>query len=625
MKTNCTTCYLPRILPTLRAAYLLIIAVVLNLGGCGGQEQIVIPPPAAPPANVAAVPTVETANQQLGIQPPAAPDVPVQDLGAESATGSDERRSLFGSDSGNDTERTDQGFGAAPTDSGLAQNNLDASGQGLFGSGLAAGASGSGAAVGYAHLTNFFQQSCYRCHSALENKGGVRLDQLGDDVAKHAELYRSILTQLESGAMPPAESGQPDPQQKALVIQHLRDAVSALPEPSFIELAEAEFKRGEYQRAKQLFYAQVLSVDDSQAAEYLKNIRLYRPKVAKPEELKAANDFAVDVKPRLVTELTFAVGIDLDAAPNVTEVRPIGVKQMGGTGGFGAGDYSGGAGPASKLESFEDLTGDYGKALVAAFSTRKSEGKYGELFKQLSAKVASSQATNDVGGANMFPGLMSDRSAESAQMALGGTADSGIGGGAVSSGKRTLAEQNLTHGLIYVGTGSMSELLKKSNGLAVDGIFVFDVKATRNARSGLVTNDTRMRFLLPSGKVIATSSKTLKNTDVERAAAQGKSSDDVRSQVDQVFARLDQILFLDDVPKMNAKSALKHLHALVHSETPVLQTMAEARLLHSKGIISQEQLETIYQIVMEGNEGVTLATGSSDDRKLVLGLLLEKL
>jgi hypothetical protein len=53
--------------------------------------------------------------------------------------------------------------------------------------------------------------------------------------------------------------------------------------------------------------------------------------------------------------------------------------------------------------------------------------------------------------------------------------------------------------------------------------------------------------------------------------------------------------------------------------------MAEARLFHSKGIISQQQLETIYQIVMEGNEGVTLASGSPEDRKLVLGLYLEKL
>jgi hypothetical protein len=188
-----------------------------------------------------------------------------------------------------------------------------------------------------------------------------------------------------------------------------------------------------------------------------------------------------------------------------------------------------------------------------------------------------------------------------------------------------MADQPLSGGLTYIGTGSMSELLKKSNGLAVDGIFIFDVKATRNARNGIVTNDTRMRFLLPSGKVIATASKTLKNTDIERAAAQGKSSDDVKTQVDQVFARLDQLLLLDEVPKMSDKSALKHLHTLVHSEAPVLQTMAEARLFHSKGIISQQQLETIYQIVMEGNEGVTLASGSPEDRKLVLGLYLEKL
>jgi hypothetical protein len=614
MNLSSTICNLPSPTTALSAARLLGIAAVLTLVGCGGQDDTVIPPPAAPPANVAAVPTVETVNQQLGAQPPAdaAPVVPVQDPGAELATGADERRGLFGSESGIESQSNDQGEGALPADQAFAQNNLDASGQGLLGGGLAVGVAGSGAAGGFQNLNGFFQQSCYRCHSNFESKGGVRLDQMDDNVAKHADLYRSVLAQLESGAMPPAEAGQPDPQQKALAIEYLRNAVSTLPEPSFIEQAESEFKRGDFQRAKQLFYAQVLSVDDSQAAEYLKNIRLYRPKVAKPEELKASNDFAVDVKPRLVTELTFAVGIDLDAGPNVTEVKPIGVKQISGAGGFGGGVPGG----ASMLESFEDLTGEYGAALIAAFGARKGEGKYGELFKQLIPTKASQPAAT-----NAAAGLMDDRGAQFGQGAFQGVADSAMGGGA----NKTMADQPLSGGLTYIGTGSMSELLKKSNGLAVDGIFIFDVKATRNARNGIVTNDTRMRFLLPSGKVIATASKTLKNTDIERAAAQGKSSDDVKTQVDQVFARLDQLLLLDEVPKMSDKSALKHLHTLVHSEAPVLQTMAEARLFHSKGIISQQQLETIYQIVMEGNEGVTLASGSPEDRKLVLGLYLEKL
>lgn len=519
-------------------------------------------------------------------------------------------------------------------------------------------------------LTGFVQQYCISCHSANNPKGEFRLDQISDQVESQAQVWKSVLGVLEDGSMPPRQSGQfgqprqPDESIRQQVIDFIRSKLGPDAQATFLQQAEKAFQKGDSEEALRLFYAHTLVVDDTQAAELLDHIRLYRPKVAKPEDLIANNESAVTVKPGLKTQLKLAVGIILKADSNVTDVKPIGTRQGAGGGSMGdAGDLGlgrlGGRGDSStatddsKLKAFEDLTGDYGKELVSAFLSRRNDGKYGTLFSTLkidptSPDVEAGPAVAGAGGPDADFGLGESGDDFGGSLDLGGGAapsrgppgrgvpggfapgggglgGMGLGGADNQPSTRTLPGQNLANGLVYLGKGTINELLKKAADSGSDGLFVFDISSNKNNRSNRVTTDTRLRFLLASGKVVVTSPRTLNNWEIERAAAQNKEADDVQKQVDAVFARLDEVLSVDSIPQMSETAALKHLHGQLHAGESSLQIMAQARLFQSKGIISPEQLAMIYQIVLEGNEGLSLATGSEADKKLVLETVMPQL
>lgn len=204
---------------------------------------------------------------------------------------------------------------------------------------------------------------------------------------------------------------------------------------------------------------------------------------------------------------------------------------------------------------------------------------------------------------------------------------SGLGGGgaAGSTSSVTLADKELASGLTYLGVGSVSKLLRKAVAINADGLFLFDIKAALNPRNRIVTNDTRLRFMLVSGKVVATASRTLKNIDIDRAIKQNIDSDEVQKQIDHVFGRLDDILVFENVPKMSGTAAMRHIHSQYHAGVEPLKLMAHARLYYLNGIISSDQLSTVYQVILEGNDGLSLAEGTEADRQLVLNMLMPDL
>ncbi|MFO0939563.1 MAG: hypothetical protein U0930_02230 [Pirellulales bacterium] len=167
-------------------------------------------------------------------------------------------------------------------------------------------------------------------------------------------------------------------------------------------------------------------------------------------------------------------------------------------------------------------------------------------------------------------------------------------------------------------------MFKKAMEAGVDGLIIVDVDASIKNRNGIVSNKTSFRFMLPSFKVVATGgSKPIENTEVELK----QDTEVVQKRVDQLFNQIDTILNVGDIPQtISPASAMKQLHAKIHTGgADRLQIMAEARMFHAKGIISNDQLETVYQVVLEGNEGVALANGTVDDKKLVMTSYTEKL
>ncbi len=62
-----------------------------------------------------------------------------------------------------------------------------------------------------AQLEPFLKQHCFKCHGPEKQKGDIRLDTLGLDLAKleNLEIWQGVLDQLNLGEMPPKKETQP--------------------------------------------------------------------------------------------------------------------------------------------------------------------------------------------------------------------------------------------------------------------------------------------------------------------------------------------------------------------------------------------------------------------------------
>lgn len=103
---------------------------------------------------------------------------------------------------------------------------------------------------------DFLREHCLRCHDAKTTKGGLRLDQVGQDFTdlRTSEVWDEILLRISAGEMPPEEEKQPS-----------KAAVSAISEWIHGRLAEGSAerlaKRGRVQlyRLSREEYAQTIS------------------------------------------------------------------------------------------------------------------------------------------------------------------------------------------------------------------------------------------------------------------------------------------------------------------------------------------------------------------------------
>ena len=70
--------------------------------------------------------------------------------------------------------------------------------------------------------TAFFSQYCMKCHGPQEQKGDVRLDQIGSRVTDNHKLWETVVHNIQRGDMPPEDESQPStPQRQAFLKQAL--------------------------------------------------------------------------------------------------------------------------------------------------------------------------------------------------------------------------------------------------------------------------------------------------------------------------------------------------------------------------------------------------------------------
>jgi hypothetical protein len=75
----------------------------------------------------------------------------------------------------------------------------------------------------------FLKQHCYECHGAEKQKANLRLDTLGFDFSdvENLKTWQDVLDRLRDGEMPPAKQPQPEPTDKARVIDTLTTSLDA--------------------------------------------------------------------------------------------------------------------------------------------------------------------------------------------------------------------------------------------------------------------------------------------------------------------------------------------------------------------------------------------------------------
>ncbi len=490
----------------------------------------------------------------------------------------------------------------------------------------------SNAAPQFAAAIQFVRTNCINCHGPRDTKGDTRLDVLTDDLAHtgNAITWHAVLTQLESGQMPPPSvQRRPDVKQQAAAQAWIKSALIKadfvpLEDRDYLSQAEYAFSTGKEAQAVNLLYAQAIAADEDVAAETLSQTRWS----------------TLGLRPTLV--LRFAVGVTLDAPEGIKDLKPIGVSQSGGSGG---GD--GGAGMASAdgrnagtppERTLQQLTGDFGAALVTSFESRWMEGRLGTPFKDIQPAAPSTSTNSGMNSMGMMdPYAGGGMEGMDGGAYLGG-ADGGAGGGAdyggagdggagpaATASKPITKGMVVTPGLVYIGTGTQAELMQQTADQGYDGLFLFEVKVTHKRRGNLIENTTRLRFMGRDGKNVASTSP-LENIDIEKDKLRGIENNSLSKNIDRIFAGFDEKAALIDLPPLKPEHAQDRIRQLlVDPQVNNLTKLFEARLYHSMDLLSDHELAQVYQIILRGNDGLALASGTLADRRLVLDGVLAAL
>jgi hypothetical protein len=119
--------------------------------------------------------------------------------------------------------------------------------------GLLLAATFSAATCFGAEVRSFVEQNCTSCHDADVQKGNLNLERfIGDDAARHPEVWEKVVKRLRTRQMPPAEKKRPEEAAYVQVLSQLEGTLDAAaaknPNPGRTETLR-RLNRTEYQNA----------------------------------------------------------------------------------------------------------------------------------------------------------------------------------------------------------------------------------------------------------------------------------------------------------------------------------------------------------------------------------------
>jgi hypothetical protein len=344
-----------------------------------------------------------------------------------------------------------------------------------------------------------------------------------------------------------------------------------------------------------------------------------------------------------------AVGVDLDAPSDLSDYRPIGSKQNlpgGGNSGFndsgggatlsalnrGQSQFSAGSGPMTGLKTLETTAGEMGKYLVRKTQDLFESGDLGMVFTGLEDLVVAGSA--DTGGAQTGtmgspgsgypgggppPGSFGGFGEADSVGSAGGSIPGAPAQPARGQAKATVRTNHnrLTPGLTFLGTATTKDLQRKAEKEGFDVLIVFEVKASQNKRSNMISNTCRAKvYGTGDGKVLM-SSKELNNLEVQKKSV----DEEVEKALNPLMTRLKEAIAVKDIPSAITADIIKskRLATLTSDkEIPVLDSLTELKYWRYREFLNDEELEAAYGSIISPADAKKLVSGSEDERIAVM-------
>lgn len=198
----------------------------------------------------------------------------------------------------------------------------------------------------------------------------------------------------------------------------------------------------------------------------------------------------------------------------------------------------------------------------------------------------------------------------------------GMGGGGMGQpqpvGPQPIAisanSQLVAPGLVFVGEGSVKELLEKAEQQELDLIYIFQVEISTVRRSRQPRNDTRVRLLRVGDGSSVAASKRLDSLAVNRSIDRGDDKE-VPAAVQALFRVFDESPPLEPLPEAVTTKILteRRLPALVdEKDRSALERLAEIKFYRLQDLLTAEDVQLAFAEILDQRQAkVLLAAGGS--------------
>jgi hypothetical protein len=257
--------------------------------------------------------------------------------------------------------------------------------------------------------------------------------------------------------------------------------------------------------------------------------------------------------------------------------------------------------------------GDLAKGMLDKLEERyKKSPDFGSIWPQLSVRVLMvdlEPSTSQVSSRSDFGGAGSPFSAS--------------GSGAASYGGMSNAgpAEGLYPGLVFVGEGNFSDLLKRAKDQDLDGLLILEQRANLVPRTGQVTSETTVKFYSCEDNKEKGSTSKLNYASVagQRVGLKDATKDPVEKELASLFTKIDRLFAVTPMPELTEEQVKGRLNGILEaSKEDPLPFVNEANFYVQKGYLAEEDAQNMIIQVIGEQVALDLWSGDFDKQKAAL-------